>query len=85
MPNPTTEASLSAILAETLEIDAYRITTDESLFTDLGADSLALVEAVMAVEEVVGIEVCDDDIERAWIAAEILALIPAEARTPEAV
>lgn len=85
MPNPTTEARLIAILAETLDIDAGRITADQSLFTDLGADSLDLVEVVLAVEEEFGFEIRDDDMERIRTVADLLALIPSEARTPEVV
>ena len=43
------------IIAETLGCDAEAVTPTASLADDLGADSLAAVELVMALEEAVGI------------------------------
>lgn len=85
MPNPTTEARLITLLAEVLGTDAARITTDLSLFTDLAVDSLDLVEIVMSTEEEFGFEIRDDDMERIRTVADLLALIPSEARTLEVV
>ena len=39
------------IIVETLGCDAEQVTMDASLADDLGADSLASVELVMALEE----------------------------------
>lgn len=41
-------------LAEILEIDASTITRESSFVDDLGADSLALIELVEALEEDIG-------------------------------
>ena len=46
-----------------LQIEPEEISTDESLFGDgLGADSVATLEIVFAIEEEFGISVDDDDL-----------------------
>ena len=47
------------IIVETLGCDAEQVTMDASLADDLGADSLASVELVMALEEATGISIDD--------------------------
>ena len=47
------------IIVETLGCDAEQVTIDASLADDLGADSLASVELVMALEEATGISIED--------------------------
>lgn len=48
------------IIAETLGCDAEAVTPTASLADDLGADSLAAVELVMALEEAVGISIAEE-------------------------
>jgi len=48
------------IVVERLEVDAEKVTEAASFIDDLGADSLDLVELVMAFEEEFGIEIPDD-------------------------
>lgn len=50
------------IIAETLGCDAEQVTPEASLADDLGADSLASVELVMALEEAAGITIDDADV-----------------------
>ena len=47
---------------ETLGCDAEQVTPEASLADDLGADSLASVELVMALEEAAGITIDDADV-----------------------
>lgn len=51
------------IIAEQLGIDEEDITPDASFTDDLGADSLDLVELVMAFEDGFDIEIPDEDAE----------------------
>lgn len=51
------------IIVETLGCDAEQVTMDASLADDLGADSLASVELVMALEEAFDIEIPDEAAE----------------------
>ena len=50
------------IIVETLGCDAEQVTPEASLADDLGADSLASVELVMALEEASGITIDDADV-----------------------
>ena len=50
------------IIVETLGCDAEQVTLEASLADDLGADSLASVELVMALEEAAGISIDDADV-----------------------
>lgn len=51
------------ILREQLGVDESEITMDASFTDDLGADSLDLVELIMAFEEEFDIEISDEDAE----------------------
>ncbi|MEM1245181.1 MAG: acyl carrier protein [Acidobacteriota bacterium] len=52
------------IIVEQLGVDADEVTTEASFTDDLGADSLDIVELVMAFEEEFGIEIPDEDAEK---------------------
>jgi acyl carrier protein len=45
-------------------VDADEVTEEASFTDDLGADSLDIVELVMAFEEEFGIEIPDEDAEK---------------------
>ncbi len=51
------------IIVETLGCEAEQVTPEASLADDLGADSLAAVELVMALEEASGVTIADADVE----------------------
>ena len=48
------------IIVETLGCEPEQVTPEASLADDLGADSLASVELVMALEEASGVSIEDD-------------------------
>ena len=52
---------LSKIIADQLGMEQSKITKDTSLKEDLQADSLDIVEVIMAIEDEFGIQVDDDD------------------------
>ena len=52
-----------AIVAGQLGVDAAEVKSEASILDDLGADSLDVVELVMALEEEFDIEVPDEDVE----------------------
>ena len=51
------------IVAEQLGVDEDEITREASFIDDLGADSLDLVELIMALEEEFGQEISDEEAE----------------------
>ena len=65
------------VIVETLGCDAEKVIPEASLTEDLGADSLALVELVMALEEAAGISIDDGDVANLKTAADILNYIKA--------
>ncbi|MGE5557905.1 MAG: acyl carrier protein [Bacillota bacterium] len=52
------------IITKTLSIDDEQITENASFQDDLGADSLDIVELVMALEEEFDLEIPDEDAEQ---------------------
>jgi len=55
---------VKSIIVEQLGVDAEEVTPDASFTDDLGADSLDIVELVMAFEEEFGIEIPDEEAEK---------------------
>jgi acyl carrier protein len=55
---------VKSIIVEQLGVDADEVTPEASFTDDLGADSLDIVELVMAFEEEFGIEIPDEDAEK---------------------
>lgn len=54
---------LKAILVDQLGVSGDDVTPDSSFENDLGADSLDLVEILMAIEEEFGFEVSEEDVD----------------------
>jgi len=52
------------IVVEHLGVEADKVTQEASFIDDLGADSLDIVELVMAFEEEFGVEIPDDAAEK---------------------
>lgn len=57
------ESKVRKIIADRLQVDEASVTTSASFVEDLGADSLDLVELVMAFEEEFKLEIPDQDAE----------------------
>src|SRR5210317_1072410 len=58
------EAKVKEIIVQQLGVDAEKVTADASFVDDLGADSLDVVELVMAFEEEFGVEIPDEAAEK---------------------
>jgi acyl carrier protein len=55
---------VKSIIVEQLGVEADEVTAEASFTEDLGADSLDIVELVMAFEEEFGIEIPDEEAEK---------------------
>ena len=63
------------IIVEQLQVSDTAITEDSSFIDDLGADSLDLVELIMAFEEEFGIEIPDSDAEKVVTVGDVVKYI----------
>jgi len=52
-----------ALVCEQLGVDRGDVRPDANILDDLGADSLDVVELVMAIEEAFDLEIPDEDVE----------------------
>jgi acyl carrier protein len=57
-------AKVIEIIVQQLGVDADKVTLEASFVDDLGADSLDVVELVMAFEEEFGVEIPDEAAEK---------------------
>ena len=55
---------VKAIVVEQLGVDEAEVTIDSTFIDDLGADSLDIVELIMAFEEEFNVEIPDDVAEK---------------------
>ena len=60
----STDEKIKQIIVEQLGVDEAEVTASASFVDDLGADSLDIVELVMAFEEAFDIEIPDEDAEK---------------------
>jgi acyl carrier protein len=58
------EDRVTAIIVEQLGVAREEVVPEASFIDDLGADSLDIVELVMAMEEEFDVEIPDDDAEK---------------------
>src|SRR4030095_4765846 len=73
------EDRIAEIIVEQLGVSREEISPDASFIEDLGADSLDIVELVMAMEEEVGVEVPDEDAEKLQTVGDVIKYIEEKA------
>jgi acyl carrier protein len=56
-------SKIQGIIAEQLDVNERDVTREKRFTDDLGADSLAIVELVLALEETFGIKIPDDEVD----------------------
>jgi acyl carrier protein len=64
MANSAIFDKVKAIIVDQLGVEEEEVTMESSFIEDLGADSLDIVELIMALEEEFEIEVPDEDAEK---------------------
>jgi acyl carrier protein len=69
------ENRISDIIVEQLGVSKEEIKPEASFIDDLGADSLDIVELVMAMEEEFDIEIPDDDAEKIQTIGDALSYV----------
>jgi acyl carrier protein len=58
------EDRVKEIIAKELEVGVQQLAPEAKFIEDLGADSLDIVELVMALEEEFGLDIPDEDAEK---------------------
>jgi len=71
------------IIVERLNVDEDEGTPNASFIEDLGADSLDIVELVMAFEEEFSVEVPDEDAEKLQTVGDVIKYIQERAKPKE--
>ena len=74
------ETRVRKVLAEQLAVDEAQVVPDARFAEDLNADSLDLVEAVLALEEEWNIEIPEDEMEGVKTVGQAVDLVATEAR-----
>ncbi len=68
-------SKVKEIIVDQLGVDEEDVTSDASFIDDLGADSLDIVELIMAFEEEFDIEIPDEDAEKITTVGEAVEYI----------
>ncbi len=71
----TVETRVKEIVCEQLGVSDDEVTPQASFIDDLGADSLDIVELVMALEEEYEIEISDEDAEKIKTVQDVVTYI----------
>jgi acyl carrier protein len=71
---------VKAVVVDQLNVEEPEVTDAASFIDDLGADSLGIVELVMALEEEFGISIPDEDAEGIKTVGDAISYILAHAK-----
>ena len=69
------QARVKEIVCEQLGVSEDEVTPEASFLEDLGADSLDIVELVMALEEEYELEISDEDAEKIKTVQDVVSYI----------
>jgi len=74
------EEKVKHIIVEQLGVDEAEVKPEAHFVDDLGADSLDVVELVMALEEEFSLEISDEDAEKLTTVKQVIEYIGAHAK-----
>ena len=74
------EEKVTKIVAEQFEVSADKITLKSQFMDDLKADSLSVVELVLAIEEAFGLELPDEDAEKIKTVGDVVNYVKSRAK-----
>lgn len=74
------QTQVTKIIEEQLGVDPDRVKPEASFIDDLGADSLDIVELVMAMEEEFDLEIPDEDAEKLRTVQDVLSYIQSKGK-----
>ena len=77
---PSVEERVIEIVCENLGVNKEQVTRSTSFTEDIGADSLDIVELVMAFEEEFSVEVPDEDAEKLQTVGDVIKYIEERAK-----
>jgi acyl carrier protein len=72
------ESKVRKVLAEQLAVEEAQVTPEARFAEDLNADSLDLTEAVLALEDEMGIEIPEDEMENVKTVGQAVDLVAAK-------
>lgn len=75
MSEKSVEEKVKSIIIEQLGVNPEQVTSAAKFIEDLGADSLDVVELVMAFEEEFSVEVPDEDAEKLLTVGDVVKYI----------
>ena len=75
------EEKVKHIIVEQLGVDEEEVKPDAHFVDDLGADSLDVVELVMALEEEFSLEISDEDAEKLTTVKQAIGYIESHAKS----